>query len=86
MPHYFFDVHDGIDVVDEVGQDLPDIDAAKREAIRIAGDFASDPRMLGEDGGALVIVIRDAPDVPVLTVRLAFSIKAAREFQLGQAG
>lgn len=75
MPRYFFDVHDGIHVIDDVGQDFSDLEAAKAEGIRIAGGFATRPDMLGEDGGAVFVVIRDAPDSVVLSVRLVFNVE-----------
>ncbi|TXN19964.1 hypothetical protein [Methylobacterium sp. WL9] len=75
MPHYFFDIHDGIHVHDNEGKELPDLEAAKAEAIRLAGGFATRPAMLGEDGGAMVVVIRDAPDSVVLNVRLVFNVE-----------
>jgi hypothetical protein len=32
MPRYFFDIHDGEAVIDEEGTELPDFEAARREA------------------------------------------------------
>ena len=37
MPRYFFNVHDGVDLLDEEGTELPDLDAARRIAIQYAG-------------------------------------------------
>ncbi|GEO99900.1 DUF6894 family protein [Methylobacterium haplocladii] len=74
MPRYFFDVHDGVDAIDDAGQDLPDLPAAEAEAVRIAGNFATRPAMLGAEGGALVVVVRNAPDCVALKVRLVFNI------------
>ncbi len=37
MPRYFFNVHDGMDVEDEEGMELPDFRAARVEAVRLAG-------------------------------------------------
>ena len=34
MPRYFFNVHDGHDIPDQTGTVLPDLDAARREALR----------------------------------------------------
>ena len=33
MPHYFFDLHNDIDAVDEEGKDLPDLPAAIEHAL-----------------------------------------------------
>ncbi|WP_438617093.1 DUF6894 family protein [Methylobacterium brachythecii] len=69
-------MHDGIHVTDSLGQRLPDLEAAKMEAVQIAGLFALRPSMVGGNGGAVVVVIRYAPDSVVMTVRMAFNIDA----------
>ena len=42
MPLYFFNVHDGADLIDEEGSELPDIAAAKLMAIKLAGAMLQD--------------------------------------------
>jgi hypothetical protein len=42
MPHYFFHVDNGEFVPDESGTELPDLDAARREAVRAAGEMIDD--------------------------------------------
>lgn len=37
MPHFFFHVQDGTDDPDMQGAELPDLAAARREALRFAG-------------------------------------------------
>ncbi|MFF8802025.1 MULTISPECIES: DUF6894 family protein [unclassified Methylobacterium] len=74
MPLYFFDVHDGVEIMDDVGQSFPDIVAAKLEAMRIAAGFVSRPNH-ADEGGAVVIAIRDAPDSILATVRLGFVVE-----------
>ena len=39
MPRYHFNVHDGRDVPDVDGTELPDLVFARREAIRMAGSL-----------------------------------------------
>lgn len=34
MPRYFFDLHNDVDVLDEEGKELPNLEAAKAEALR----------------------------------------------------
>ena len=34
MPHFFFDVHNDVDIVDTVGRDYPDLAAARQAAIQ----------------------------------------------------
>jgi hypothetical protein len=33
VPHYYFDLHNDIDVIDDEGRDLPDLDAARAHAL-----------------------------------------------------
>ncbi|UPK38143.1 hypothetical protein IVB18_13235 [Bradyrhizobium sp. 186] len=39
MPRYFFHIHDGDPVLDDVGLDLPDIFAAQTTAIELSGEI-----------------------------------------------
>jgi hypothetical protein len=39
MPHYHFNVHDGVSMPDLEGLDFTDLAAAKREAVTLAGDL-----------------------------------------------
>jgi hypothetical protein len=39
MPRYFFHVHDGGSVLDDVGIELPDISAARTAAIELSGEI-----------------------------------------------
>jgi hypothetical protein len=39
MPRYFFHIHDGHSVLDDVGLDLPDIVAARTTAIELSGEI-----------------------------------------------
>ncbi|GLS46258.1 DUF6894 family protein [Methylobacterium brachythecii] len=76
MTNFFFDVHDGISVRDDIGRQLPDIEAARREAIQIAAKYAKDPENLGA-GGLLVVSVRNTGDAVVLTIRLVCQIEVA---------
>jgi len=42
MPRYFFHVHDGDNFPDLRGTQLPDVEAARKEAVRFAGALLSD--------------------------------------------
>lgn len=72
MPRYFFDVHDRDGLyVDDVGIELANMEAARREARRALSDMVRDA--LREDKGLGVSVkIRDGSEGPVLiTVTLS---------------
>jgi hypothetical protein len=63
MPRYYFDVEDGQGVhTDDVGLDLPNMDAAIVEARRALADMTRETLMAD---GALSIVIRDGLEGPV---------------------
>jgi hypothetical protein len=42
MPRYFFHVHDSVSIFDDEGTDLPDLDAARVEAVRLSGEMLRD--------------------------------------------
>jgi hypothetical protein len=42
MPRYFFHVRDGHDMPDDTGTELPDDDAARAEAVVLAGSLLRD--------------------------------------------
>ena len=42
MPRYFFHVHDGKDMRDEEGLDMPGDEEARTEAVRTAGEMLRD--------------------------------------------
>lgn len=66
MPHYFFDVQDAEGVfVDEVGMELPDMDAAIREARRTLADMVRDA-LREQSSQAVLIRIRDGAYCPVV--------------------
>jgi hypothetical protein len=39
---YFFNVHDGKDIIDDEGLELPDLEAVRKEAIRASGGIIKD--------------------------------------------
>lgn len=44
MPRFFFHVDNGEFVPDHVGTDLPDVNAARMEAVRAAGEMINDAK------------------------------------------
>lgn len=78
MPRYYFHLHNGAVARDEEGLELPDLDAARQEAIKAARE------LMGEDikAGLLRlghrIEIRDADGAEVLVVPFAEAIMIER--------
>ncbi|WP_261926247.1 DUF6894 family protein [Methylorubrum sp. GM97] len=52
MPRYFFNVHDGLGIVDDDGVECVDLEAALRAAVHFAGS------LLKESGHRLTLGIR----------------------------
>lgn len=42
MPRYFFNIHDGKDILDDLGYELLDLDAAKKLSVTLSGDCLRD--------------------------------------------
>ena len=42
MPRYYFNIKDGYTSLDEVGVELADVDAARREAVTFSGEVLRD--------------------------------------------
>lgn len=74
MQRFFFDIHDRVDVQDYSGLDLLSLDDAKREALRRAAAFSTDPNNLCEHS-AVVVTVRDGPHSVLATVRLVHQIE-----------
>ncbi|WP_426441814.1 DUF6894 family protein [Bradyrhizobium genosp. P] len=59
MTRYFFDYRDANGVIkDEIGEDLPSVDAAREMALAALGDVARDMTRQGHED-RLMIVVRD---------------------------
>lgn len=72
MPHYFFDVHDKDGSFhDEVGLELPNMDAAVAEARRALADMTRE-MLIDSVAEGIHIVIHDGSDGPV---RLSVSLQ-----------
>lgn len=57
MPRYFFHLIDGSDIRDEVGEQLPDLAAARRSALLILGEILNArSERFWQDGSVRVVV------------------------------
>ncbi|MET3911709.1 hypothetical protein ABID59_006076 [Bradyrhizobium sp. S3.3.6] len=78
MPRYFFHVHDGGDSVpDDLGLDLPDIDAARTAAIELSREILrSDVVGPFQDYPSWRIEVSDSPELTSLPLFvLHFSVE-----------
>lgn len=75
MPRYFFDVHDDLDIYDEEGMVLPDLDAARAEATTGLAEIGRDLLPRSGPQKTLRIVVRDECDQPLLEVSLEYAAR-----------
>ena len=74
MTRYFFNVHDGRHIIDEIGTDLPDIAAVRQEAVRSATDLLHANRDIDLwNGQEWKMVVTDGDGAEVLTLRFSGS-------------
>lgn len=78
MARYYFDLHDGEYVIDEIGVECADFDAVRREAKCTLPEMARD--ILPEDGDqhTIRVVVRDSEDKIVYTATLIFNGQVTR--------
>jgi hypothetical protein len=65
---YFFQLSDGHVLVDDEGEVLEDLDAAKIEAARIAGEWLRDNAIEFAQDGALLVEVLDERHAVLATV------------------
>ena len=70
MARYFFHLHDGRDIPDVGGIDLPDMQAVRAQATLTAGQmlFDADGRFSGEEWR---VEVANQAGQPVLTIRIS---------------
>lgn len=71
MPRYFFHVHDGTSLPDADGTELPDLDAAREEAVRMAGTLLNEHARAFWSGEPWFMEVQDEWDVPLFTLSFA---------------
>ncbi|MEE7457561.1 hypothetical protein MPAR168_23490 [Methylorubrum populi] len=75
MPRYFFDVHDGIDVRDEVGRELEDNDAIlQAEALQVVTELMKAEAADAKET-ALILTVRDKNGGIAFRVRLICQVE-----------
>lgn len=88
MTRFFFHVHNGISVFDDVGLELPDVEAAEAAAIELSGEILND----GPDGplwqnNTWRVEVSDSPGILGLTFLIVqFSITRAAVNPTAEAG
>ncbi|SFL45814.1 DUF6894 family protein [Methylorubrum salsuginis] len=73
MARYFFDIHDGADLRDEVGREIGDPLALRREALRVMTALMAAEAEDSQDS-TLVLTVRNETGDGVMTIRLVCQI------------
>ena len=73
MPRFFFNIHDGQDLLDSEGTELPDLAAVRREAIQTSARVLKDSADYW-DGTEWRMVVKD--EAGQLVLRLTFAAAA----------
>jgi hypothetical protein len=71
MPHYTFRLEGGQAAAEPLAMDLPDLRAAKKEALRIASEIVANPDDSFWNNGAVVIDVSNGSQESLLRVELA---------------
>jgi hypothetical protein len=77
MPRYFFDVHDGAFMLDDVGIELPNADAARKQVWNTLPAMASQREADGDMACQLRMDVRDENGKHLFHAALAFVIEPA---------
>ncbi len=73
MARYFFDIHDGADLRDEVGREIGDPLALRREALRVMTALMAAEAEDSQDC-TLVLTVRHESGDAIMTIRLVCQI------------
>lgn len=71
MPRYFFHVIDGASFRDETGTELPDIDAARAQAIRLSGEILQETGARFWNGTAWKLIVTDNDERTLFELRFS---------------
>jgi hypothetical protein len=77
MQRFFFHVHDNLDVPDEDGSEVPDLDSAVRVAVRAVRGLACEQVAKGHLNLQHRIEVKDAAGAVLATVRFADAIEVS---------
>lgn len=70
MPRYFFDIHDSGPTLDSVGLDCPNLDAVRREALRILPDIAREEVPDYRDRRTFTVLVTNEDGLPIFAATL----------------
>ncbi len=71
MPRFFFDIHDGADIIDETGTELPSLAEVQSVAVQAAAEAIRDLGAKFWDAHDWRLEVRDERRALVLTLRFS---------------
>jgi hypothetical protein len=72
VPRFYFDVHDGVDIIDVVGSDLAGLDEARDEAVRATSELLRGAQLAELwTGQPWRMVVLDAGRTELFTLRFS---------------
>ena len=77
MPRFFFNTNDDVELWDDEGTDLPDLDAARRAAIRYAGELLREAGPCVAFGDAWQLRASDASEGVVFPIDVKITLNQA---------
>lgn len=78
MPHYFFHVNEGGELVEDLeGAELPDASAARAEAMQAARDIMAEHIRKGLDVSGWSFEIADGSGWPIMAVPFSEAVRRA---------
>jgi hypothetical protein len=82
LTHFYFNVYDGIELLDEKGVELPDTNFARWEAIRYAGTLLEDGAAKDSLGGEWRIEVTN--ETGLVLFRLDFHVSESPAITFGK--
>jgi hypothetical protein len=79
VPRYFFHVHDGEDLLDREGLELPGSAEAREQAITTAGEMIRQSGVVLSDGSVWIMRVVDENGREVFTLRFSADDHTRRE-------
>lgn len=81
MARFYFDVHDGADLPDATGLELPDAAAARTEAERLARELLAEMPDRFERCDAWTVTVSNAQGVALFVLRIACGGRRAMQWE-----
>lgn len=86
MPHFYFHTENGDCIRDDQGEDLPDIDAAREEAVTVLGEILRYRGAAFWETASFSVIVTDADGRTVVSVTATASDAAPEGWTLQGAG